>query len=200
MIYYLEDHSTYAVIFITEDLFMINNLRDGILDCHVKVFSTASLTTEKLVEHGERSNNDTGIKISPIGPQEFSLAEYPDLKRKQELVKLRKPAFAALLDSSRKYRVSNQYGFDFADSAAIEYALNNPSAIAEYAQVMQMSSEFAQQELSMISTSILQDNFRIFTICDMWKVRINQCTSVNEITNLLDPIKQSFWLAGIPNV
>lgn len=200
MIYYLEDHATYAVIFITEDLFMINNLRDGILDCHVRVFSTASLTTEKLLEHGERATNDTGIKMSPTGPQEFSLAEYPALKQKQELIKLRKPAFAALLDSSRKYRVTNQYGFDTADLSAIEYALKDPASVAEYAQIMQMTPEFAHQELSMILTSLLQDNFRIFTVCNMWKSQINQCTTADELNKMLDPIKKTFWIAGIPNV
>lgn len=200
MIYYLEDHATYAVLFITEDIFLINNIRDGILDCHVKVFSKSSLTTEKLTTHGKKDTNDTGIKMSPAGPQEFSLDKFPEIKQKQELVKLRKPAFDVLLDSSRKYRASNQYGFDSVDASAIRYALGNPSAIAEYSQVMNINPEFAQQELSMIITSLDQDNFRIFTICDMWKNQINQCTSTAEINNLLEPIKSSFWLAGIPNV
>jgi hypothetical protein len=200
MIYYLEDHATYAVIFITDDVFLINNIRDGILDCHVKVFSTSSSTTETLIAHGQKTNNDTAIKITPIGPREFLLDNYPELKQKQELVKLRLPAFTALLDSSRKYRVSNQYGFDACDIDAIKYSLDNPIAVAEYARVMDMTPEFAQQELSMIVTSQLQDNFRIFTICDKWKKRINQATTGEEVAALLDPIKQSFWLAGIPDV
>jgi len=200
MIYYLEDHATYAVICITDDIFLISNIRDGILDCHLKVFSTESLTTETLVAHGERLTNTTGIKMSPTGPVEFSLDAYPDLKRKQELVKFRKVAFSVLLDSSRKYRASKQYGFSSDDVTAIKYALDNPGSIAEYAQVMKLEPAFAQQELSMIVTSILQDNFRIFTICDMWKSRINQCTTADEINMLVAPIKQSFWLAGIPNV
>ena len=200
MIYYLEDHVTYGVLLTTDDVFLMNNIRSGILDCYVRMFSTHTQTVDALTTHGSKTTNDTGIKIVPGGVFEFSLDSHPEFKKKQELVKIRKVAFDLLLDCSRRFRTNNNYGFSEFDMAAIEYALSTPTSINEYATVMNMSPEFAQQELSMLRDSFHQDNFRIFTVCKMWKERINRCETKEEIAALLGPIRQSFWVSGIPNV
>ena len=200
MIYYLEDHVTYGVLLITEDLFLLNNIRSGILDCYVRMFSTPTQTVDILLAHCNKTTNDTGMKIVPGGVFEFSLDDHPEFKRKQELVKLRKVAFEALLDSATRFRINNNYGFFDHDVNAINYALTDAAAVNEYAKVMNSTPEFAREELNMIKDSFYQDNFRIFTVCKMWKEKINKCESIEEINSLIPSIKQSFWLSGIPNV
>jgi hypothetical protein len=200
MIYYLEDHVTYGVLLITEDLFLLNNIRAGILDCYIRMFSTPTQTVDTLKTHLNKTTNDTGMKIVPGGVFEFPLDDHPDFKKKQELVKLRKVAFETLIDSATRFRTNNNYGFFNHDVDAINHALTDQSAINEYAMVMGSTFEFAREELTMLRDSFYQDNFRIFTVCKMWKEKINKCESVDEINALIPSIKQSFWLSGIPNV
>lgn len=200
MLYYLEDHATYGILLITEDLFLLNNIQSGILDCYVKMFLNPSQTTQSLIEHCNKTTNDTGVKIVPGGVFEFSLDDHSEFKRKQELVKIRKTAFKVLLDSAVRFRVNNTYGFFEHDVNSINHALTDPAAVAEYAKVMNSTPEFACAELTMIRDSFYQDNFRIFTVCKMWKERINKCESIEEINVLIPQIKQSFWVSGIPNV
>lgn len=202
MIYYLEDHVTYGVLLITEDLFLLNNIRSGILDCYARKFSIPKIdqTAAALFAHCDKTTNDTGMKIVPGGVFEFPLDDHPEFKRKQELVKLRKTAFEVLLDSASRFRINNTYGFFEHDANAINHALTDPAAVNEYAKVMNATPEFAREELTMIRDSFYQDNFRIFTVCKMWKEKINKCESIDEINTLIPSIKQSFWLSGIPNV
>jgi hypothetical protein len=65
---------------------------------------------------------------------------------------------------------------------------------------MDMTPQAARNELEMISESIHIDQFRIFTICNMWKKKINQMQTIEEIDNVIEKIIKSFYSAGIPNV
>jgi hypothetical protein len=199
MYYYLEDYSTNAVIFVTSDVHVINNLMSGILDCHRFVVYDDE-TFKILNEHGSKISNDTGIKFLKGSIEEFSIDAFPDLKRKQELVKIRAPLFKLLLQHANRFAASNRYGFWYTDEFTIKYALSNPSMIEEYASIMNISADFAKQELTLIVDSILADNFRIFTVCNMWKERINKCNTYEDAEKLRVPIEQTFWLAGIPDV
>lgn len=201
MHYYLEDFTVNAILLTTPNILLMNNLMSGVLDCQRHtLLSSNTITIDKLEEHGNCSTSDTGIKFSPNGLIEFSLDDYPEVRKKQELIKIRRPAFELLLQCSERARSNNRYGFVMGEEVYIKHALSNPNAIAEYAQVMGMSAEFAKEELSMIVDSIFLDNFRIFTVCNMWKEKINKCQTVDEVTSLLKPISDTFWMAGIPHV
>lgn len=201
MHYYLEDFTVNAILLITQDVFLINNLMSGVLDCtRCTLASSNGHTIEKLEVHGYQETNDTGIKFTPNGLVEFSLDDYPEVRRKQELIKIRKPAFELLLESAKSARSNNMYGFAPGEEFYIKHALDNPNSINEYAQVIGIDPEFAKEELSMIVDSIFLDNFRIFTVCTMWKERINKCNTKEEIDKLLSPIRSTFWMAGIPHV
>lgn len=197
MFYYLQDHIANAILLITEDIFLINNIKAGILDCHVYTFAHRNETVDIIEQHVD---TDYGIKIAGMGVSKFSLDEYPDVKRKQELVRVRKPAFESLLHYANTAIAKNQYGFSEYDIGYIQHALTNPVAISEYAHLMKLNAEFAAQELTMIVDSVFQDRFRIFTVCNMWKEQINKCTTADEIADLMPLIKDSFSFAGMPNV
>jgi hypothetical protein len=197
MFYYLQDHVANAILLITEDVFLINNIKAGILDCHVYTFTHRNETVDIIEQH---NNSNYGIKLAGLGVSEFSLDEFPDVKRKQELVNIRKPAFELLLHCANTAIAKNQYGFNDQDIDYIQHALKSPTTIAEYAQVMKLNPEFAKEELSMIVDSVFQDRFRIFTVCNMWKEQINKCVTVEEVSNITPLIKDSFVFAGVPNV
>jgi hypothetical protein len=78
--------------------------------------------------------------------------------------------------------------------------LNQPNSIIEYAEIMNLTPEFAKQELSMIVNSIAEDRFRIFALCNMWREKINKCYTQADIDKLSDPMLSTFWMAGIPDV
>lgn len=197
MFYYLQDHVANAILLITENVFLINNIKAGILDCHVYSFAHRNETVD-IIEQYNDSNR--GIKLAGLGVSEFSLDEFPDVKRKQELVNIRKPAFELLLNCADNAIAKNQYGFNDHDIEYIQHALKSSTAIAEYATVMKLNPEFAKEELSMIVDSVFQDRFRIFTVCNMWKEQINKCVTIDEIRNVMSLIKDSFVFAGMPNV
>jgi len=201
MHYYLEDLASGAILLITPDLFLINNIKSGILDCHRHSLSSEYVPTiNQISQHNKLTTNSTGIRFTPTGLFEFSLDEFPEAKQKQYLVKIRLPAFKLLLESANSARSNNRYGFAPGDDLYIKEALNNPTALADYARINNIDVDFAKEELSMIVESIFIDNFRIFSVCNMWKERINKCTTEDEISKILTAIKDTFWMAGIPNV
>lgn len=202
MYYYLQDPVSKAILLITSDIFLINSLKSGILDCNRFALDATSNspTVLKIENHFKLSNNNIGIRFTPSGLAEFSLDEYPQIKYKQELIKIRKPAFEILLKASSISRSNNAYGFAYGDEIYIKESLNSVTAINDYARIMGINPEFAKEELAMIVDSIFLDNFRIFAVCNMWKERINRCITAEEISSLLVAIKDTFSLAGLPHV
>jgi hypothetical protein len=200
MFHYLQDHPTSAVLFIHQDPYLVNNLKSGILDCYSNSFTKLTSTVTELQDHSNKKINDTGIRVVPHGTDEFSLEEFPEIAKKQELIKIRKVGFVALLEHAQQYRAKNLYGFHPADPFIIERALDDQDRIYEYATIMGVSSEFAKEELTMVAESIYIDQFRLLTVCNLWKKQINQTTTVEEMTNLLPRMKQSFVSPGIVNV
>jgi hypothetical protein len=200
MFHYLQDHPTSAVLFIHQDPYLVNNLKSGILDCYSSSLAKLTSTVTELQDHCNKKINDTGIRITPGGTTEFSLDNFPEIAKKQELIKIRKVGFIALLEYAQQYRTKNVYGFHPADPFVIERALSDQDRIDEYATIMGISSEFAREELTMVAESIYIDQFRLLTVCNLWKKHINQITTVDEMNNLLPRMKQSFVSPGIVNV
>lgn len=196
--YYLEDYTSKAILYAHTDLMLVTNLQSGILDSHKHVVISGP-TTDKIQAHGRLSTNVTGIKFGQGTLIEFSLSQFPEAKKKQELIKLRTPLFEKLIKQSRLACAQNVYGCDIHDDVYIRYALNQPNSIIEYAEIMNLTPEFAKQELSMIVNSIAEDRFRIFALCNMWREKINKCYAPADIDKLSDPMLSSFWMAGIPN-
>jgi len=196
MLYYLQDHASSFIIFISQNTYLINNLRSGILDCHFYSIEPGP-TANRIQEYINKEENNKGIKFSFNGLEEFSLDEFPDVQNKQRLIKIRSKAFKVLLDHANAYRSKNIYGFYPADPFVIERALEDQNRINEYAQVMKIDPQAARSELKMIIDSIQIDQFRIFTICNMWKQKINQITTIDESEDIIKKIIKSFYSAGI---
>jgi hypothetical protein len=200
--YYIKDHTTNGILFVSHDAYLVNNLKEGILDCycHTLVAPAQESSIGKLIEHCNKDVIDTGIKFVNNALEEFALDEFPILRHKQNLIKIRKPGFEKLLSDARRYRSENLHGFHSSDLDTIKSAISNQNQLNEYARIIGMSPSFAKQELSMIVESIQADQFKIFTICNLWKQRINQCESSEEIKKYIPLIWQTFWASEIPNV
>lgn len=196
MFYYLEDHATSAILFIHQDPYLVSNIKSGILDCYLHVLTNGEATAKLLRTH---SNPDTLLKMAPNSLVELPITDA--LRKKTDCIKLRIPAFELLFESSKKYRNKNLYGFHTSDIAVIQHALTNQNKLEDYAQVMKIDVEFAKRELNMIVESVHIDQFKIFTVCNLWKQRINTCNDSDTMQKYMPLIAKSFSLEpNIPNV
>lgn len=198
MLYYLQDHATSAILFIHENEYLVSNLKSGILDCYLQAMKPSQITVE-LQQHSAKVDNNTGIKIVQNGTKEFSLEQYADIASKQKLIKIRKHGFVALLEYAKQYRSKKTYGFYPTDPFVIESALADKYKISEYATIMGVTEDFAKQELRMISESMYTDQFRIFTICNFWKKKINALSTEEEMNLILPEMRKSFGSPGFVN-
>lgn len=196
MFYYLEDHVSKNIFFISPNPYLINNLRSGILDCHFFSIDSGE-DANRLLKHIKKDENNLGIKFSTNGLEEFPLNDI--LRNKQKLTKIRARAFTVLLNEANVYRSKNIYGFYPSDPFIIKEALTDQNRIYEYVQTMNITEEAARSELNMIIDSIYIDQFRLFTICNMWKKKINKITTIEECENIIKKIIKSFYSAGIPD-
>ena len=188
--YYIKDSATDAVLGVDQNLYLITNIQSGILDSEINVDNNDN-NYAKLLEHGNRNGDLKGININLT---EFTIPN--SVRLKQRLVKVRKPAFKQLLHGLELMRAKNIYGFTEFDVPAIEYALKNTAQLNEYAVVMNTAPEFAKNELTMIIDSIRIDTFRMFTIGQLWKKKINSCTTLEEINLITKYMQNSFWEKG----
>jgi hypothetical protein len=198
MFFYLEDHATGIILFIDNDPFIVKNLKSGILDCNIFSFDSKDATVTNILDHLDKESNE-GIKLQPFGLKKFDLTEYPEIKNKIHLLRIRSKAFKILQKKAEIYRSKNCYGFHPADIFSINTALTSQDRIDEYAQVMNINPRLARQELEMISESAHTDQFRIFTVCEMWKSKINKTTTSEEVETLIEIIIPSFFSPGITN-
>jgi len=189
MFYYIQDHNTTAVLFIHSDPYLVANLKNGLLDCYTHCFIENSETVEKLQLH---DNKYTVLIITPTGPVHIAITD--SIRTKLNLIQARKPLFELLLTSAQAYRDRNVIGFHPTDPFSINMALSDLDRLDEYAQALNMSVEFAKEELSMYSTSAHIDSFKVFIICSIWKKRINSCTDVDTLQSYKDLIIDSFKL------
>jgi len=200
MFYGLKDFGSGAVLIVDQDPYVVNNLKSGALDCEVFCTGGFSSAINTLRTHSDNADSNTGIRFVGHGfgsVEEFSLENSPQLAKKQRLVRLRRVAFVKLLNQAQQYRNKNAPGFHASDALVINQALVDPNRIKEYADILGISEFFAQQELSMIVDTVLVDCFRLFTICNFWKKRINQAETQEQINNLLIKMSESFYSAGI---
>jgi hypothetical protein len=209
-IFYLIDTQDMSVLFGHQNKHIVVSLGSGILGSQVCFTSdlVAVHTILNFVNHPGQMGiqgiaplkGSSGLKHQVRSPGSFILSERPQIVEKINLIKTRRPAIEVLWNSYQTAMALNTHGFFNDISIIIEPNLNNPQRIAEYASVMGISKEFALQELSMISESTKIDNFRLFTMCNYWQMKINDCTTADEINSLIDLIQQSFWSVGFADV
>ena len=182
----------------SEDIFLVNNLRSGLLDCFLKFTDN-----KDIAEHVQRhldTLSDIGITINKDKPAPVSLKNFEITVEKLRLASLRKRCFEVLLKYVRQHSAMNKIGFDHGDEFYIQYALSNQTALEEYAQVHDISVDFARKELDLISQSAIRDNFRVFTVSSLLKNKINNTTKEEDVHDILELIKKSFTLYGILDV
>lgn len=198
MIYYLEDTATKSIVFISDDILLTNNISSGILDVYLRKLAPGpSVTTIK--DHLS-TKFDTGITFGNGTLVEVDLTDFSYTREKLRLVRLRKPLFEELLTSVQLSVASNKIGFNPGDEFYINYALANDTALEEYASVLNMSPEFAKKELTLISESVIKNNFRIFTVANFLKEKINTVYTEEEADVVKLLLKSSFNVAGMINV
>lgn len=198
MNYYLEDSASKAIILISDNIFLVNNISSGLLDNYLST-TVYSETASKIKEHLSKHTN-VGIAFGKNSLEEVDLTDFEYTREKIRLIKLRKPLFEELLLNVHRYTASNRIGFNFGDEVYIQYALANKDALSEYATVMNISPEFAGKELKLISDSVIKNNFRMFTVASQLKEKINNVQTDIDATNVKTIISKSFHLAGMVNV
>ena len=196
MKFYLEDYSSGAVLLISDDVFLVNNVKSGILDCAVGA-SNENEITSAIQDHLDKNN--TAIGISASG-ELFSLRTFNFVQEKIKLVKIRTTLYTELLQTLNKHQSINQIGFKAGDDLYIKTALTNPTALSEYASMQGISVEFAEKELKLISESSAKYNFRLFVISSYLKNKINQTSSEEDVEKIKVLIRRSFIWPGIPDV
>lgn len=195
MFYYLQDHITKCILAISEDVYLLTNLRSGFIDSYLRI--TENAEAANFIKHHLTNNTELGVTIDFNKPKAVSLTSFDTVKEKMKLVRIRKPCFEELLVCQRKYILSNAVGFNKGDEFYIYHALSNPRALEEYAEVLGTSAEFARKELTLISESVFKDNFRAFTIASMLKNKINQVVNEDQAVEMINDIQKTFSLSGI---
>lgn len=192
--YFISEPATLAILYAHADPYLISALNAGVLDCEIKICDRTFY--EKVL------NASTPVKQSKIliHIEPINLNDYPDIQKKKMLIELRIPAFQLLIEKLHLANTKNILGFSNNTPQVIASMLTNSSRITEYATTMKITPEFALSELKMLSDSMAIDNFRIFTLSMFWQKRINQCETTEDAQALLEPIRRSFWSAGIPHV
>jgi hypothetical protein len=185
---------TSAILYVHSDPYIISALNSGVLDCVIKICDP-SFYEKILRQGGDVKQANILINIEPI-----DLKLYPDVLTKKSLIRMRFPAFQLLRENLQLAEAKNILGFNNNTAQIILSALNDENRIIEYAKVMGISSDFAKSELTMLSDSLTIDSFRIFTLSRFWTKKINNCETIEEAKELMEPIKRSFWSAGIPRV
>lgn len=198
MFYYLEEHVSRCILVISDSIFLINNMRSGLLDCHLK-FTENKATADHIEKH-LLDPKGIGITVIQDTPSPVSLKNFELTVEKLRLAMIRKPCFEKLLKCIDTYSSLNKIGFQHGDEHVITHALKDNRALEEYAEVHNISPEFAKKELTLISQSVLRDKFRVFTVSTLLKNRINQLTDEKDVPEMLELINKSFTLYGIVDV
>lgn len=198
MMYYLEDTATRSIVFITDNIFLANNMASGILDVYLRTTSPGE-SVNKIKEHLS-TKFDVGITFGKNSMVEVDLTDHSYTKEKLRLVRLRRTLFEELLFGVQSATASNKFGFSPGDEFHIQYALTDDNALMEYASILNISTEFAKKELRLISESIIKNNFRIFTMATLLKEKINSVTTEDEAAYVKSLLKSSFITAGMVNV
>jgi hypothetical protein len=195
MWYYLQDHISKCIVAVSEDVYLLNNLRSGFIDGYIKTFENNGVAA--FIKEQLDNGVEMGIFLDLGKPKVVSLKNFSVLKEKMKLVRVRKPCYEELLKQQRTYLLSNKIGFNHGDEIYIQHALSNSRALEEYAELTEMTEEFARKELTLLSESVFRDNFRAFTIASMFKNKINKITTIEESSEMIENIRRTFLSAGI---
>lgn len=195
---FIQESRFRIILFADTDPFLINNLASGIIDC--KVNTCDDVGYQNIITHPKYGDTTHGMyfQTPPSGGRLDTLyiMQEPSIQRKIELLKLRAPAMRALQKHYNEETVTNLYGFGEFDPFVIKYFLKNKIAMEECASFVKQDPEFLADELSLIVESVIDDRFRLFTVCNMWKNKINQCTTQEDIDRLLLAMLRSLRLIG----
>jgi hypothetical protein len=93
--------------------------------------------------------------------------------------------------------VPNLYGFGEFDPFVISQFLKDHVAMSESAELLQQDPDFLASELGLITESVIDDRFRLFTVATMWKNKINKCFTQEDIDKLSLPMMNSFKQTGV---
>ena len=195
---FIQESRFRIILFADTDPFLIKNLASGILDCKINACGDAEY--QSIINHPKYGDTTHGMYFSiqpALGRLEtLHIVKEPSIQRKIEIAKLRAPAFRLLQQHYNEAMIDNIYGFSEFDPFVINYFLKNKIAMEESASYFKHDPEFYTAELSLIVESVIDDRFRLFTICNMWKNKINNCTTQEEIDRLIAPMIQSIRFYG----
>jgi len=194
MYYYIQDPFTLSLLYIDHDPYLVSALNAGVLDCVIKNCNQKVYQDIIILK-----NNDRDVKFNKKYKLEITELSL-ELKRKKSLIEIRVPAYRLLIEKLQLAQATNILGFNKRTPQIISSMLKDNDRICEYAKIMEVSPEFALNELTMLADSLTIDDFRIFTLSMFWQKKINSCETDNDVISLMEPIRRSFWSAGIPYV
>lgn len=197
MNFYIEETGFKVIVYAGKNPYLINNLCSGVLNC--RVLHCESIGYESIVNHMKFNLPKNGSYFGHNSLECLPLSEHPRIQNLIKVLNLRAPAFDKLLEHYNQAMISNLWGFGDLDVIAVKQSLTDKLAMSEYAAIMRQDADFATSELSLIVDSIIDDRFRIFSVCSMWKEKINNCFTQEEIDRLMLPMKHSFKASGIRN-
>ncbi len=193
--YILKDYATKIIISSTDDARVANHLCSGILDLEIDNVELGKDLTKKIPLLLESENI---VKILN-GTLVESIADQ-SVRYKLKMAKIRKPAFELLQRKIYAHLDKMSFGFSSDDEIYLISQLDNDKLIKEYADMLDISKDFALKELKMLSDSYSKERFRLFINASKWKKEINLCRNSIEIEKIKDSISDSFWISGVPKI
>jgi hypothetical protein len=191
MMLILEDTITQLPVYVTDNVFVAQCLRTGILDLMLYDAEDVSQATV-LRKVLEGSQGAITVKNGHV-----DLSQHAATAEKARLAAVRGPVFRYLIERADDYRSRNRFGYGEHDMLAIARALEDPTAIADYARITGVNELFAREELQLMLETKTKDDFKIFTICEMWRRRINECTAHEQADKLKGLIRSGFYMPGV---
>ena len=191
MMLILEDTVTQLPVYVTDNIFVAQCLRTGILD--LMLYDAGD---DRRIAMLKRVLEDSRGAVTWKETQ-IDLSLHPSTAEKARLAAVRGPLFRYLIERADDYRTRNRFGYSEHDMLAIARALEDHAAVGEYARITNVTPEFAQQELSIILESKTKDDFKVFTICELWRRRINQCDTLEQAVALKELIRSGFYMPGV---
>jgi hypothetical protein len=191
MMLILEDTITQLPVYVTDNVFVAQCLRTGILD--LALYDTEDPKHAMMIRKVlEDSRGASTVKNGPL-----DLSRHPTTGEKARLAAIRGPVFRYLIERADDYRVRNRFGYSEHDMLAVARALDDPKAIADYARITGVGELFAREELQLMLETKTKDDFKVFTICEMWRRRINECTAHEQADKLKSLIRSGFYMPGV---
>jgi len=88
MWYYLQDHISKCIVAVSEDVYLLNNLRSGFIDGYIKTFENNGVAA--FIKEQLDNGVEMGIFLDLGKPKVVSLKNFSVLKEKMKLVRVRR--------------------------------------------------------------------------------------------------------------